>query len=362
MPQSRMTTGGSFYASQPYPTVGRAWLAPLLGLLAIAAFPGAALAAPPVNTTAPSITIPTGGASTEITNPSEGRTLTSTPGTWNPAQTTYAYHWTQATGRSRGTTPGPPGQRITAGRCDVQDKMPTPTSAIRSASPSAQAAAHRRSRMRRGFVTGGTPIDRRGADNVGPTQDGQTLTASAGGMGQDRNPSPTATSGGAAIAPASTAAQCWKPHRVPRPSTSSRTLTSATRCRWWSPRPTPVGPTVQGSFAENGVVTPGNTGVPTISGTAQVGKTLTEVAWLLAPQQPDVRKPVGGLRRRRRQLLRHFRGEFADVHVDPGGRGSHPGCGGICDQQWGHQQSRVVRSDWCGAGGTVQQRRRRWCG
>src|ERR1700722_11522966 len=77
----------------PSPIHPARWIAATAAAAALGALPAAAWAAPPVNTGRPAITIPPKGAPNEITNPSEGRILTSTPGTWSPTQTKFAYQW-----------------------------------------------------------------------------------------------------------------------------------------------------------------------------------------------------------------------------------------------------------------------------
>jgi hypothetical protein len=250
------------------------------------------LAAPPVNTTAPSITIPTGGASTEITNPSEGRTLTSTPGSWNPAQTTYMYQWTQDCTLPVGTTtPGTPGTAITGAtnatykiaHSDIRHKLCLTVSAGGSAAVI--------SSNETGLVTAGTPIDRSAPTMSGLLQDGQTLTAS-----------PSTWDGTAPISFTyawrrcdSTGKNCGAVFTGQSPSDTyvltdadlGHTMSVVVTATNPATTPTTTTPaTALGSFATNGVVTPGNTGVPTISGTAQVGKTLTESHGSWLPSSP----------------------------------------------------------------------------
>jgi hypothetical protein len=269
----------------------RAWLAPVLGVLAIAAFPGAAFAAAPVNTTAPSITIPTGGAPTEITNPSEGRTLTSTPGTWNPAQTTYSYQWTQDCTLPVGATPGTPGTAI-AGATNATYKIAHGDIGHKLClTVSAGGSAAVISSNETGLVTAGTPIDRSAPTMSGVLQDGQTLTASPGTWDGTapitftyawRRCGSTGTGCGAVFTGQSTS-DTYTLTDADLGHTMSVVVTATNPAT----TPTTMTPaTALGSFATNGVVTPGNTGMPTISGTAQVGQTLTESHGSWVPSSP----------------------------------------------------------------------------
>ena len=259
----------------------RTWLAPVLGLLAIAAFPGAALAAPPMNTAAPQITIPTGGASNEITNPSEGRTLTSTPGTWSPTQTSYKYQWMY----DCTVTPANAGTQITGAtnatyqiaHADIGHTLCLQVTAGGVSAESAATGA---------AVVAGTPLDQAAPTISGITQDQQQLTATPGvWRGTDAGTAAMTfayrwdrcNSAGAACAQVSgqtspiynlTDGDVGHTLEFGVIATNSAGTAGATTCTGASPCPAFSKPTA--------VITPGNTGVPTISGTAQVGQTLTE--------------------------------------------------------------------------------------
>ena len=163
---------------QRSPNHSARWLAATAGVLALAAFPAAAWAAPPVNTVPPTITIPAGGAANEITNPSEGRTLTSTPGTWNPAQTTYHYQWTQDCAPS--AVPANPGTPITNATNSTYKIANGDIGHTLCLTVSTGGSAPVISSNQTGLVTAGTPIDRAAPTMAGLTQDGQTLTANPG--------------------------------------------------------------------------------------------------------------------------------------------------------------------------------------
>lgn len=261
------------------------WLAPLVGALAIGAFPAAALAAPPVNTTAPAITIPTGGASNELTNPSEGRSLTSTPGAWNPAQTKFSYQWTHDCS-APGVMPVNLGTTI-AGATNATYKIANGdithtlclTVSAGGSTPALSAPT--------GVVSAGTPIDRSAPTMSGVTQDGQTLTASPGtwdGTGPIsytyawRRCDSAGKNCGAVFTGAPSPGATYTLQDADLGHTMSVVVTATNS----------VGTVALGSFATNTVVTPGNTGAPAISGTAQDGKILTESHGSWVPSNPSL--------------------------------------------------------------------------
>jgi hypothetical protein len=266
--------------------LSRKWLAPFVGLLAVAAFPAAAWAAPPVNTAPPTITIPTGGAANEITNPSEGRTLTSTPGTWNPAQTTYHYQWTQDCS-APGVTPVVDGTPI-AGATNSTYKIANGDLTHKLClTVSTGGSLPVLSSNQTGLVTAGTPIDRAAPTMTGLTQDGRTLTANSGTWDGTatisytyawrRCNSQTKACGAIFTAPS------IDPHYALTDadvgSLMSVVVTASNSAPPTTGNPNPVS---LGSFPTNTVVTPANTTAPTISGTPQAGDTLTEShgSWL----------------------------------------------------------------------------------
>lgn len=236
--------------------------------------------AAPVITTAPSITVPPKGATNEITNPSEGRSLTSTPGTWNPAQTAFAYQWTHDCS-APGVTPVNLGTSITSNGTGATYKIAnSDIGHTLCLTVSAGGSAPVLSSNETGVVTAGTPIDRVAPSVSGPTQDGLTLTASAGAWDGTATITysyqwrrcDSAGSNCGAVFTAPSAANTYSLQDADVGHTMSVVVTATNG----------AGSTVQGSYAETGAVAPGNTGVPTISGTAQEGQILTEShgSWL----------------------------------------------------------------------------------
>jgi hypothetical protein len=255
----------------------RTWLAPLLGVLALAVFPAGALAAPPTNTAPPTITIPPGGASNEITSPSEGRVLTSTPGTWNPAQTTYHYQWTQGCVPSAAN----PGTSISGAINSTYKIAHTDIGHTLCLTVSAGGSAPVISFNQTGAVSAGTPIDRAAPTMSGVTQDGQTLTASPGTWDGTAPISFSYAWRRCDSAGKNCGATFTVPSALPtytlQDADVGHTMSVVVAATNPATAPTTSTPAVQlGSFATNTVVTPANTTAPTISGTPRQGDTLTE--------------------------------------------------------------------------------------
>jgi hypothetical protein len=263
------------------------YFTPLLCALAFVAFPAAASAAAPVNTAAPTITIPPGGASTEISNPTEGRTLTSTPGTWNPAQTKFVYQWTyNCTLPVPPTIAGNPGTSIPGATNAVYKVAHGDIGNTLCLTVSAGGSAPVIASNMTGVVAAGNPIDRVAPSVSGITNDGQTLTASPGTW--DGTAPITFTyawrecdSAGkncGAVFTAPSASPTYVLQDRDLGHTMSVVVTASNS----------VLPAVPlGSFATAGVVSPGNNAPPTISGTPQQGKTLTESHGIWVPGSPS---------------------------------------------------------------------------
>jgi hypothetical protein len=279
--------------------------APLIGAIAVGAFPAAAAATPlptpcatPVVGSSPCYTVaPTISPSSEWTNPPEGRILsipatapapgaTPIPGTWSPAYPTltgnnFSYQWQDcdaATGLICSNINGAITRTYAVAPTDVGSRLQVIIKASISAGTGYAVLESA------GPAVTAVPIDRVAPSVSGPTQDGQTLTASPGTW-----------AGTQPIAftyqwrrCASTGLNCGAVFTAPS-SSPTYTLQDADLGHTMSVVVTasnPAGSVALGSFAEPGVVTPGNTGAPGISGIAQQGKTLTEVHGSWLPSSP----------------------------------------------------------------------------
>lgn len=284
----------------------RIWLAPFLGVLAIAAFPGAASAATPTPTpcasppagNSPCYTVaPVVSPSSEWTNPPEGRYLsinvnppvTGPPGTWSgTAPINYTYQWQDcdvATGLtcSNATGPGATTRSYTVSSTDVTLRLQLIVKATNSAGTGYAVLESS------GAAVQAVPIDRNAPSVSGPTQDGQTLTANPGTWGGTGSGNGGITYGYQWRRCDSAGLNCGAVLQATPSSSPIHVLQDADVGHTMSVVVTAtnsVGSTVQGSFAENGVVTPGNTAAPSVSGTAQVGTTLTESHGSWLPSSP----------------------------------------------------------------------------
>jgi hypothetical protein len=277
----------------------RIWLLPLLGVLAIIAFPAAAGAATPAATpcatppvgTSPCYTVaPAVSPASEWTNPPEGRILTvsltppqtGSPGTWSgTAPIKYTYQWQDcdaATGLTCTAISGATSRTYTVAPTDVGSRLQFIVKATNSAGTGYAVLEST------GAAVGAVPIDRVAPSISGPSQDGQTVTGNPGSWmgtqpitytyqwrhcdanGKNCDPS----SKWFPATPSSSAAYVLRDTDLGHTMSVVVTATNS------------AGHTVQGSFATTNVVTPGNTALPKISGAAQEGKTLTESngAWL----------------------------------------------------------------------------------
>ncbi len=270
------------------------WLAPFVGALAIAAFPAAAAAAGPLPTATPpcpalvanSPCFTSGSVAlsplSEFTSPPEGRILTVSAGTWSgtPAPT-FTYQWYDcSTTVSCTSIPGASSRTYTITPQDVATKsliafVMSATNSVGNGYAVFQST---------GPAVAAVPIDRVAPSVSGPAQDGQTLTANPGTWGGTAPISFTYTwrrcdsagknCGAVFTAPSSS------PTYVLQDADLGHTMSVVVTAT------NPVGPTVQGSFAENAVVTPANTATPTIAGITQQGKTLTESHGSWLPSSP----------------------------------------------------------------------------
>jgi hypothetical protein len=278
----------------------RTWLAPLLGVLAFAAFPAAAGAATPAPT--PCATPPASAApcytaapavspASEFTNPPEGRILTvpltppqtGSPGTWSgTAPIKYTYRWQDcdaATGLTCTDIAGATSRTYTVAQSDVGSRLQFVVTATNSAGTGYAVL------QSAGAAVAAVPINRVAPSLSGPSQDGQSVTANPGswtgsqpitytyqwrhcdanGKNCDSSPSKWFP-----------ATPSSSPTYVLQDSDLGHTMSVVVTAT------NSAGKTVQGSFATTNVVTPGNIALPKISGTAEEGKTLTESngSWL----------------------------------------------------------------------------------
>lgn len=280
----------------------RAWLAPGVGVLAIAAFPMVASAATgPLPTPTPPCASPPVGNSPCYTvapaispsnewpaAPPEGRTLSATTGTWSgtPAPS-LTYQWYDCT--TSATTSCTPiatatSRTYTVASTDVPDYL----ALVVKASGAGTGYAVLEST---GPATTAVPINRGAPVLSGNAQDGQTLMGS-NGMWAGTMPITLYTyqwdrcnAAGLACAKITTAttssygltdADVGHTVELGVEATNSVGTAGATTCAGTSPCPV--------FSTATALVTPGNAAAPTISGTAAQGKTLTEThgAWLPA--------------------------------------------------------------------------------
>jgi hypothetical protein len=264
-------------------------IAPFGAALALAAFPAMVGAAPlvtpappPVNTAPPQIQAPPTAPPTEVATPMVGEYLLGNKGTWTGA-TYYKVQWEDC---------GPAGAAPCApisGAIDTTYKVAqgdvgstlvflvTAYSSPGSSTPLSSAAS--------GVVANGLPLNRVGPAISGVTQDGQTLTTTSGTWDgtlpmtfgyQWRRCDGAGLNCGQALP--------VLPNLSPNYLLSDGDLghilvayVTATNA---------AGSRSTHSHTTSTIVTPGNTAVPTISGTAQEGKTLSESHGSWIPKSP----------------------------------------------------------------------------
>jgi hypothetical protein len=256
-------------------------MAPVLGALAFAAFPAVASAATPATsctptppltasnpcyTAAPAIVPPAGAPASEVTSPQVGIFLQVNPGTWTPAQAFYQYQWVLDCNPATPAA-GSPNTNATYQIADG-DLGHTLCVIVTTGGVQTTTAAT-------GIVVAGKPLlYAGGAPTIsGNTQDGQTLTANPG---QWRGSSPISYTYQWKRCN-STGGSCGLPFTAPS-SSPTYTLTDADVGRTMEVLVTATnvaGSTQAGAKTATALVTPANNTAPTISGTAQQGKTLT---------------------------------------------------------------------------------------
>src|ERR1700760_1204048 len=254
---------------------------PLLGVLAAAAVPATAGAAPlatplppPVNTSPPTMSSPPPPTSqNEVTNPQVGRTILGGKGTWTGASY-YKVQWEDCdvTGTVCTAAAGVPSTNTTykIAQGDVGHYLVFMVTATSSPGSSASASS-----TPSGLVANGTPLNRLAPTISGLTLDGQTLTSTSGNWD--------------GTLPISYAYQwrrcdgaglnCGKTFPSTPSSSPTYTLQDVDLGHILVAYVTAsnvAGPTSVHSHTTTTVVSPGNTGAPTISGDAQAGKALAE--------------------------------------------------------------------------------------
>jgi hypothetical protein len=253
-----------------FPAVAAAAVTPLVTTPAQACSPTAAL---PCNTSPPTI-LP----ASEVTAPPEGRILNVTPGTWTGTPTpTYTYRWEHCESTPATPIAGAINTTYTIASTDVGHTLCVLVTAKNSAGSASVTSAAT------GVVQPGSPLDRSAPTISGPAQDGQTLTA---GPGDWAGTMPITygyqwrrcTSGylGCVSIPGATSITY-----VVQDADLGHTLVvlvTATNSAGSSVPSVNSRPTA--------AVTPSNTAVPTLSGTAQQGKTLTESHGSWIPSSP----------------------------------------------------------------------------
>jgi hypothetical protein len=255
----------------------------LVGFPAVAgAAPVAAAAPPPVNTAPPTIVPPPPPTpQNEVTNPTVGIYLLGTKGGWTGASY-YKYQWEDcdAAGANCTAIPGAINTSYKVADSDVGHTLVLLVTAFASPSSSTPASS-----APTGVVTAGKPLDRTRPTVSGVTQDGQTLTTSPGTWDgtqpitfayQYRRCDGAGLHCGAAFPSPASASPTYVLQDADLGHTMVAYVTATNS----------AGSTSVHSSVTTTVVTPANTAAPTISGTAQEGKTLTESHGSWIPKKP----------------------------------------------------------------------------
>jgi hypothetical protein len=277
------------------------WLPALAAVLAAFAFPGAAGAATPASTPCPALVAgapcytvaPTIQLPSELANPPEGRTLwlpatNNIPGTWSPATLTgsnFSYQWQDcdaATGLtcSNAAGPGATTRTYLVSSTDVGSRLQV-IATVKNPSGTGYWVW-----QSTGAVVAAVPINRARPTVTGVTQDGQPLTSSTGTWGGTMPISygyQWQRCDGAGL-------NCGKAFPSPPSSSPSYTLTDADLGHTmvvYVTATNAAGSASTHSSVTSTVVTPGNTALPTIGGTAQEGKTLIEAHGSWIPKNPS---------------------------------------------------------------------------
>jgi hypothetical protein len=274
--------------------------APLLGALAAAVVPATAAAAPaatppaPLNTSPPQIQQPPGAQrQNEVATPQVGEFLLGNKGTWNGASY-YKVQWedcdnvglpTQTCTGAAGSPSTNTTYQVAAG--DVGHALVflvTAYSSPASSTPLSSAAS--------GGVAFGAPLNRLAPVISGVTQDGQTLTVTSGTWDTGGTNTPPAFAyqwrrcDGAGL-------NCGQALPIPPSNSPNYALADGDLGHILVAWVTATSSWPGGSASDSThshltttVVTPGNTAVPKISGTAEAGQKLTESHGSWIPKSP----------------------------------------------------------------------------
>ncbi len=281
-------------------------ITPLLGVLAAALVPAAAGAAPlatplppPTNTAVPQIQQPPGAKrQNEVAAPMVGEYLLGNKGTWTGANY-YKVQWEDCDSVPA-VPPAPPTMNCTtaAGTPSTNTTyqvaagdvghmlvfLVTAFSSPGSSTPMSSAAS--------GVVAFGAPLNRLAPVISGVTQDGQTLSVTSGTWDTGGTNSPPTFAyqwqrcDGAGL-------NCGKALPVPPGTSPNYALTDGDLGHIMVAYVTATSTWPGGSASDSThshvtttIVTPGNTAVPTISGTAEAGQKLTESHGSWIPKSP----------------------------------------------------------------------------
>ncbi|MCW3027812.1 MAG: hypothetical protein JWN81_1023, partial [Solirubrobacterales bacterium] len=219
-------------------------------------------ASPPVNTALPAIS---GTAKV-------GQTLSASSGAWTESPTSYKYQWQScdATGANCAPIEGATSATYSLKSAEIGSTLRVAVTASNSAGPSAPASSAQSAEVKPGFAPTNTALP----TITGTAKTGQTLTASSGSWTE----SPTSyayqrqscDTTGANCAPIEGATSATYSLKSAEIGSTLRVAVTASNS---------AGPSAPASSAQTAEVKPGfaptNTALPTITGTAKTGQTLT---------------------------------------------------------------------------------------
>jgi hypothetical protein len=271
--------------------LARRLVGPALGVLAAAAVTTTAGAAPlatplppPVNTSPPTMQSPPPPTSqSEVTNPQVGRAILGVKGTWTGASF-FKVQWEDCDATATVCSPaaGTPSTNTTykIDQGDVGHYLVFMVTATSSPGSSASASS-----APSGLVANGPPLDRLAPTISGLTQDGQTLTSTSGNW-DGTLPITYAYQWRRCDGAGLNCGQTFPGTPSNSPTYTLQDIDLGHILVAYVTATNVAGPTSVHSHTTTTVVTPGNTGVPTITGAAQEGKTLTEAHGGWIPKKP----------------------------------------------------------------------------